>query len=140
MSVITVIKKIGEEVVSIVEWPFTHAAMLVDLFKEAGPVKDAIVGLVQRFEAIGADTLTDVADKGLNVDSDLQTFKDIQALFAYYKSTFQPAIASAWKTLQGGASATAVSPTAVSPAPAAATAGTQDVPQTGPGLHTTVAA
>jgi hypothetical protein len=28
MSVLTVIKKIGDKVISIVEWPFKHAAML----------------------------------------------------------------------------------------------------------------
>ena len=126
MSVLTVIKKIGERVLSVVEYPFKHAIAIEELIsdglKDEPATKDAIVGLVEQFEAVGSDVVGDVATNGLNLTSDLKTIADVRALFAFYQNTFLPAIEAAYADLKKDIP--------VAPAPAA------DVAQPGPGLHT----
>ena len=152
MSVMTVIKKIGEKVISIVEWPIKHSVQVAELLgtaiEDEPEVKTAIVGLVQQFEAIGADTAADIAANGLNLASDVKTVADVQVLFKYFTSTFIPAIEKAFSDFQVDVSGTPA--TAAPTAPAATTdatttdAGTAstDTPQLqpGPGLHTIAAA
>ena len=135
MSVITVIKKIGEKIISIVEWPFKHAVALEELLsdglKDEPEVKAAIIGLTERAGAIGADTVAAIAEHGLDVPEDLKDVEDVKALFAYIQTTFLPAIEKAYadfKSATAGLS-TPAAPAAATPAPVEA-----------PGLHNVVPA
>lgn len=100
MSVITVIKKIGEKILSIVEWPIVHSVMLFEMlkdFEEDEPkVKTAIVGLVEQFEALTPDVLEALADKGMDIPEDMKAAADVKALFSYFKDKFLPAIEDAY--------------------------------------------
>lgn len=142
MSMLTVIKKIGDKVISIVEWPFKHGAMLAaimrDSMKNAPATRDAILGLVQRFEALGPDVLADLASKGLDFKADLQTLADLKALFGYFQTDFLPVVAKDFAELSADVQIAAADPTAA-PAPDAP-ATPADQPQPGPGLHNVVPA
>ena len=151
MSVLTVIKKIGEKVISIVEYPIKHAIQIAELLgtaeKDAPEVKTAIVGLVEQFDAIGPDAIAIYASKGVNVAADLDALAKLQALFQYFSGTFVPAIEAAYTDLKSDIPSPATptpnpapaSPTPTeTPAPSAEVAG--DVAQSGPGLHAVTAA
>jgi hypothetical protein len=147
MSVLTVIKKIGDKVLSVVEWPFKHGAMLAaimrDSMKNAPATRDAILGLVQRFEALGPDVLADLASKGLDFRADVQTLADVKALFSYFQTDFLPVVAKDFQELSADAQIAAASPTAAPADTAQATAASspaEDAPQPGPGLHNVVPA
>lgn len=151
MSVLTVIKKIGEEVISVVSWPIKHAAMLLailrDGMKNAPATRDAILGLVQRFEALGPDVLADIAAKGLDIRADVQTVEDVKALFSYFVSDFVPVIEKDYKELSADAKLQALSaaPSVPQPAPPATpteapAAPSSPAPIPGPGLHNVVLA
>ena len=86
MSVLTIIKKIGDKIISVVEWPFVHATMVEKLLSngcaDAPATKAAIVGLVEQFEVIGPDTVADIAAKGFDLAADVKTVNDVKALFS----------------------------------------------------------
>lgn len=136
MSFITVIKKIGEKVISIVEWPIKHSVLLFDMlkdFEEDEPkVKTAIVGLVQQFEALGPDVVQALAEKGLDIPEDLKAIADVKSLFAYFTGTFLPTIEDAYADFKKDSGADASATTGA----VAASSG----PQPGPGAHTVVPA
>jgi hypothetical protein len=145
MSVITVIKKIGERVLSVVEWPFKHAItvekLLGDALKDTPEAKTVIVGLVEQFEAIGSDTVAAVATGGANITADLKDLQDVQALFAYWQNTFLPTMEKVYADMKQDVPSTATS-TESAVASTAASPATSDssAVQTGPGLHTVSAA
>jgi hypothetical protein len=133
MSVLTVIKKIGEKIVSIVEYPFVHAVqiekLIADGLKDEPKVKMAIVGLVEQIDILSPDVIADVAANGLNLASDLKTVVDVQTFFVYISGTFLPAVEQAYSDIKADIPAT-------TPAPAAPAA----VDTTAPGLHNVVPA
>jgi hypothetical protein len=96
MSVVTIIKKIGERIISIVEAPFKYAAqtekVLADGIKDAPQLKSAIVGLVHEFEQLGPDVLQCIAEKGFDIPEDLKACADVKALFQYFTQTFMPVV------------------------------------------------
>jgi|SRR6185503_20175719 len=112
MSVITVIKKIGERVISIVEAPFKYAAqtekVLATGIEDAPELKAAIVGLVQRFEELGPEVLEAIAAKGLDIPEDLKCAGDVKVLFEYFTSTFMPVVESTIHDFQGDVHAPAL--------------------------------
>lgn len=125
MSVLTVIKKIGEKVLSVVEFPFKYGkqidAVLSTAMKDTPQLKTAIVGLTQQFEAIEPDVLAAIAASGLNVADDIKAAVDFKSLFSYVQGTFFPAIEDTYKDVKAdiedsGADSSAGS----SPAPAPA--------------------
>ena len=137
MSIITVIKKIGEKILSIVEYPIKHAVEIEELIAtglaDEPAVKTAIVGLVSQFESLSADTVAAVAAGGANIVADVKTVQEVQQLFAYFTGTFVPAIEKAYTDLKSDLPATSSTATTVA-VPAA------DAVQTGPGLHAVTAA
>lgn len=152
MSLLSVLKKIGATLV----WPFTHAQMLAHLFdrisrdvQEADTVlpevKTLTVGLVEQFEAVGADTISAVAAKGLDFEADAKEVEAIKSLFSYFETKFAPAVKQIFTDLKMADAGTSEDPTATDPAssPAASTEATQPAPaaaQSGPGLHNVVPA
>jgi hypothetical protein len=122
MSFITVIKKIGEKVISVVEWPFKHSAMLgellVDLQKDTPATKSALVGFVQHVEAIGPDAVAAIATKGLDVPEDLKCGEDVKALFGYIQGTLLPTIEKDYADVKAAQSASNLPPGAGGPLPA----------------------
>lgn len=145
MSLGTEIKKVGAEVLHAIEVPFkladSLAAVLRDGLKDAPAVKAAIIGLVAKIEAVGADAGRDLAADGLNLPSDVQTLVDIQALFAYLKETFIPVVGEAYREIKPDFAAVAavVDPPAAQPAQDPEAADVTTV-QYGPGLHVTTPA
>lgn len=98
MSVLQVIKKIGEKIISIVEWPIKHSVLLAKYFisaeKDFPATRAAFLGLVQRVEAIGPDALAALAANGFNVADDVKVGTDLAGLFAYIKDDVLPVIES----------------------------------------------
>jgi hypothetical protein len=145
MSFITVIKKIGEKVISVVEWPFKHSAMLgellVDLEKDTPATKSALVGFVQHVEAIGPDAVAAIATKGLDVPEDLKCGEDVKALFGYIQGTLLPTIEKDYADVKAAQSASDPPPAAGAPlpAPGVLAAGPADAPAAAavlqPGIH-----
>lgn len=139
MNPLTIVKKIGEKVLSVIEWPFKHAAMLehliADGLKNEPAVKDVIIGLAQRFETLGPDVVADIAARGLNIAADVQTVADLKALFSYFAADFLPTVESAYKELSKDAGIAAIKPIGEPAQPAADTIPAQSEPQSGPGLH-----
>lgn len=142
MSVITVIKKIGEKVISIVEWPIKHSVMLgemlVDALKDGPKTKAALVGLAQQFEALGPDAVAAIAADGFNIPDDVKVATDLKSLFAFWQATVLPAIEQDYADFKTAESVGA-NPVSTVPAPAAEPAA-QTAPQSGPGLHAVSAA
>jgi len=128
MSVITVIKKIGERVISVIEAPFKYAAqtekVLADGIEDAPKLKVAIVGLVHQFELLGPDVLEAIAAKGLDIPEDLKCAADVKALFQYFTGTFMPVVEETTQDFKGDIAI-------AQPAPA---------PASGPALHETIPA
>lgn len=129
MSVLTVIKKIGDKVISVVEWPFKHAAMLETLLsdglKDAPQVKTAIVGLVEQFGAVEPDFVAAITADGLNLGADLKGIADVKNLFVYFTQTFLPVVEKAYADLKKD----------VPSVPALPVAAAASAAQPGPGLH-----
>lgn len=104
MSVLTVIKKIGEKVLSIVEYPFKKAdqieAILTTVDNKFPNTKAAVVETVQLLEALGEDTLSALAEKGMDIPDDLKVSADIQAFFTYVKANLFPVIDADYEALQ----------------------------------------
>lgn len=96
MGVITVIKKIGERIISLVEAPFEYAEqtekILSTTIADEPKLKAAIVGTVAAVEKLGPDVLAALAAHGLDVPDDLKSVADVQALFAYIHTTLWPEI------------------------------------------------
>jgi hypothetical protein len=96
MSVLTVIKKIGSKVLSIVEWPFVHSVMLAkllrDTLKDTPATRDAIVKTVQAVEVLGPDAVNAIAEHGFDVAEDLKCVAEIKALFVILRDELFPAI------------------------------------------------
>ncbi len=52
------------------------------------------MSLVQQAQTVIADTVGDVAGKGLNLAADAKTLSDAEQFFAYFKDTFIPLVES----------------------------------------------
>lgn len=146
MTFITVVKKIGEKILSVVEYPIKHsvqlAEMLVDFEKDEPKVKTAIVGLVEQFEALGPEVAAAIAAKGVNFAADAATVAGVESLFGYFVNTFLPAVEAAYADFKTEIDVPATAELATaSPTPPTqpADAGT-DALQGGPGLHNVVPA
>jgi hypothetical protein len=93
----------GKDTLKAIEYPFRHTsqfiAVLGTALKDAPEVRAAVVGLVKAAETVIADTVTDVAAKGLDIPEDLKTLTDVKTFFTYFTSTFLPAVESAYKEI-----------------------------------------
>jgi hypothetical protein len=143
MSGITIIKKIGEKIISIVEWPFKHSAMLVELLakldNDAPATKSALVGFVQQCEALGPDALGAIAAKGLDIPDDMKVGADVKSLFTYIQQTLLPTIEKDYADLKASESATGQGSSPAPPVAGAPAPGEAAVVE-GPGLHNVVPA
>lgn len=132
MSVLTVIKKVGEKILSIVEYPFKKAdeieQLLASGIKDVPQTKAAIVGTVQALEAIGTDGIAALAAHGLDVPDDLKVAADVKAFFTYVKDTLFPTIEADFQGLKAdtGAAPAAPAPAAAPAAPVTAAPLAQD--------------
>lgn len=104
-----VFKIAAEDTGKVVIYPFTHAAHFASILGEAledvPAVKTATVELVRLADVVVADGGVDVATKGTNVVADVQTAEDVRAFFAYFGSTFLPAVETAYKDIKTQAEA-----------------------------------
>jgi len=111
----TVIKKIGEKIISIVEWPFVHSVhlgkMLADVEKDTPLTAKALVNTVKQFEVLGADAIAAFAEHGLNIPDDLKVGVDIKGIFTQVKDELFPAIENEAKDLVADAKPMAPAPT-----------------------------
>lgn len=91
-----VMEHIGEDILHGVEQPFKLIAraerVLATAIKNQPELKDAITTLVSKCEVIGADTMRDIGERGLNLADDLATAQAIAALGEFLKSTFVPLV------------------------------------------------
>jgi len=135
MSVLTIIKKIGDKVISIVEWPVKHAAMLAAFLgsvkKDYPATKTALVSLVEKFEAIGPEAMAAIAAKGFDVPDDLKTMADLEGLFSYVQTVLLPTIEADYADFETDK---AIAPTVTVAAP------TAEAVSVSPGLHNIVPA
>jgi hypothetical protein len=114
MSVLTIIKKIGDKVISIVEWPIKHSVMLVEMFttakKDLPATEAALTGLVQQAEALGPDAIATFASKGFDISQDVKDVADVKAFFTYVQNTFLPAIEQDYADFKKAEGAAAAAP------------------------------
>jgi hypothetical protein len=144
MSVITVIKKVGERIISIVEWPFQHSVQVAKII-ETGiedelELKAALVGLVEQFEALGPDTTAAIAANGFNLPADMKEATDLKSLFSFFENTLKPAVEKTLTDVKGDLGAAATGSTAPAAADPAQASTDPAAVQAGPGLHTVTAA
>jgi len=95
-NVLHEVEHVGEEIVKGIEFPFKFAAkaekVLATIITDDPAARTVLTALVQKCEAIGADTLKDIGEKGLNLQDDASTIAAIQALGSYIKDTVVPFI------------------------------------------------
>ena len=107
---------IGEDILHAVEYPFVHTAQFVALLGEAltetPAVKNAVIQLVNLGEVVVNDSVADIGTSGLNFVSDEKTVVDVNAFFAYYQSTFLPAVEAAYADIKAAEQAAAPEPAA----------------------------
>lgn len=122
MSVLTVIKKVGEKILSVVEYPFKKAdeieSILSTGIEEFPATKDALIGTVQRLEALGPEVLAALASKGIDFEADAEAVAGIKAFFTYAKDTLFPVVEADFKAIKSDVAAPA--PAATLPSPTAA--------------------
>jgi len=126
-KVITVIDTIGKDIAA----PFSHLAQAIaalnTALKAEPAVKTAITGLLSEIQNEGNMITAATTSDGLNVPADVAAATGAAALFTYVKSSFIPAIQSAYNAekaaIQTGQTQTPAPPaTVAAPAAAAATA------------------
>ena len=131
---VQVVERIGEDVVKVVEFPFTEGAKIVSFIKAADKDAPAVIaafdGLIAAGKNIGADATVELAADGTNFPEYLALAKDCVTFGKYFKTTFWPTIEKAFEDAK---TATKVPDPAAPAAPASAV-----VAQPGPGLSTVV--
>jgi hypothetical protein len=94
------LKKIG----AVITWPIRHSVMLgkmlVDFERDEPKVKDVIIGLVEKFEALGPQAALAIAARGLNIPADLAVEQGVKNLFAYFTETFLPTVEEAYSDFE----------------------------------------
>lgn len=94
------LKKVG----AVITWPIRHSVMLgkmlVDFEKDEPQVKDVIVGLVEKFEALGPQAALAIGDRGLNFAADASVEQGIKNLFTYFTETFLPTVEEAYSDFE----------------------------------------
>ena len=102
MSFETAITTAGKDALHVVEYPFTRTAQFVKILGDAmtsePAVRAAVIELVKAGEVIVGDGVLDVADKGLDLVSDLKTIADVQSFFRLFAGSFLPVVESAYKS------------------------------------------
>lgn len=98
------IKKIAEDVLHGIEYPFKHTAKIIELLntalKDSPVVKSEVLAMIKQAEAVIADTGTDFASKGLDLTSDLKTLQDIKVFWTYFAGTFVPNMAAIYSEVE----------------------------------------
>lgn len=96
MNPLQVVEKGLSEVEHGIEFPFKFigkaAAVISTAIKDQPEIKNAVTVLVEKCDAIGADTMIDVAERGLNLIDDAATVRAVADLGEYLKSTFIPLV------------------------------------------------
>jgi len=94
------LKKIG----AVITWPIRHSVMLgkmlVDFEQDEPKVKDVIVGLVEKFEALGPQAAAAIAARGLNIPADFAVEQGVKDLFSYFTETFLPTVEEAYSDFE----------------------------------------
>lgn len=142
MKFIQVIEKIGEDVVHVVEFPFTMGNKLQALIHtgqaDLPALATAFDGLLKAGELVGADAAIEIAADGTNIPEYLVAAKDSVSFFKYFKGTFIPAIETLVKDVKDDLVKPAAAVTATTgdagSATASAPAAPAPAPQPGPGL------
>ena len=139
-------------VIHFVEEPIEEAGKLGKLLataeKDEPEIRAAALQIVALVEPVAADATADVSGAGLNLASDMKTFQDAAALYAYVKTTFVPLVKSVYgdfkADLANAAPGINLPPTLQTSQVGAEGAGTAPstaaVAQKGPGLAKSVAA
>jgi hypothetical protein len=126
MSVLTIIKKIGEKIISIVESPIKYADMLgafIGSIKADYPKTEAALShTVTLIEGLSPDVIAAIAANGFNLPDDLKAGADIQGLFSYIKDTLFPTIEGDYADFAKDAKTPAAAPAAAAPVAAAVAA------------------
>jgi hypothetical protein len=87
-------------IVNPIEFLAKAEAVIATAITSEPELKTATLGLVKQFDAIGADTIADIASKGLDVNTDLKTFVDVQNLFRFFTASFMPAVEQVYGQIQ----------------------------------------
>ena len=105
---------VGKGVETAVQFAIVHPieflakseVVFADVIKDSPTVKTAVLTLIKQATTVIGDTATDVADKGLNLNSDEQTLADAEAFFTYFKNSFIPLIETVYKAISADTVAT----------------------------------
>jgi len=85
---------------SVIEWPFVHVARGVSIVTTAlrnyPAVRDAIVGLLQKIEAVSTDATAAASQDESNPVADAAEVAAAVAVYQYVKQTFLPAMKAAY--------------------------------------------
>lgn len=96
MNPINAIEHVAEDVVKGIEYPFSHLAQAIKVIstaiKDQPEIKNAVVILIEKCDAIGVDAMKDIGEKGLNLSDDLDTARKIADLGDYLKTSFFPLV------------------------------------------------
>lgn len=74
--------------------PHAAAAVLATALKDEPQLKATVLALIEAGSKVIADGTIAVASKGTNLLEDAATVSDAESFFAYFNSTFIPAVAS----------------------------------------------
>lgn len=131
--VLDALRKIG----AVITWPVRHSIMLgkmlVDFEQDEPKVKDVIIGLVEKFEALGPQAAAAIAARGFNIPVDIGVEQGVKALFTYFTETFLPTVEEAYSDFEAArqlgadvatAAGAAIAKAVADPTPANATVAT----------------
>jgi hypothetical protein len=96
VSVGTVLKTIGTDIVKGVEFLPKAEKVISSAIKDQPLVKNAILSLVAQGTKIVEDGSVAAAQKGVNLLADAATLADAEAFFAYFRATFIPIVESVY--------------------------------------------
>jgi hypothetical protein len=84
----------GKYIADALTWTEKAAAVIATAIADQPELKATLTTLVQKAEAIGADAVSDVAGKGLDLTADAKTVADFEAFLTWIKATLVPQIES----------------------------------------------
>ncbi len=92
------LKTVAVDTAKFIEEPIQFLAkaekVIASAIQDQPAVKQAVMSLVQQAQTVIADTVGDVAGKGLNLAAAAKTLSDAEQFFAYFKDTFMPLVES----------------------------------------------
>ena len=82
-----------ETVVDMTRWFPRAEAVINQAISDQPQLKEAIVNLIRQASIVVGDFSTDISEKTLNLQHDLQTLKDAEIFFLGFKNQFIPLVA-----------------------------------------------